>query len=279
MTPGRSGPANSAIVDTKPNQIPVHNSQTDNVRKSERNDSRGCGRNIEARAMTGWEYATVARATSPRGDVVLRKRSSDDTEPVFELRVNGVFVMDTAETSSERALAVQTLALAERPEHVVVGGLGLGITSRALLGDPRVKRVTIAEIESCIIDWMRDGTIPGTSWLVDDDRVEIRVEDIRATVGALPARSADALLLDVDNGPGHLVYDTNAAVYREPFLQTCRLVLRSGGVLAVWSSHDSDELATAVGQAFGACDRQPVEVTIQDRRTEYWLFVGRARPA
>jgi spermidine synthase len=229
--------------------------------------------------MTGWEYATVARAISPRGEVVLRTRNPGDADPVLELRVNGVFVMDTAETSSERALAARTLALVQRPEHVVVGGLGLGITSRTLLGDPRVKRVTIAEVESGVVDWMRNGTIPQCSRLVEDDRVEILVQDIRPIVGALPGDSADAILLDVDNGPAHLVYATNASVYQEPFLQTCRRVLRPGGVLTVWSSHESDELATAIGRVFGACDRQPVEVTIQDRQTEYWLFIGRAQTA
>jgi spermidine synthase len=229
--------------------------------------------------MTAWEYATVARATSPRGEVVLRRRNPGDADSVLELRVNGVFVMDTAETSSERALAAQTLALVQRPEHVVVGGLGLGITSRTLLADPRVRRLTIAEVEPCVVDWMRNGTIPHCSRLVEDDRVEILVQDVRTIVGALPSDSADAILLDVDNGPAHLVYATNAAVYQEPFLQICRCVLRLGGALTVWSSHDSDELATAIGRVFGGCDRQSIAVTIQDRQTEYWLFVGRAQTA
>jgi spermidine synthase len=228
--------------------------------------------------MTGWAYSTVARAISPRGEVVLRRRNSGDAA-ALELRVNGVFVMDTTETSSERALAVETLGLVQRPEHVVVGGLGLGFTSRTLLADPRVKRVTIAEVESCVVEWMRDGTIPQCSRLVEDDRVEIQVQDIRTVVAALPGGSADAILLDVDNGPGHLVYATNASVYQEPFLQTCRRILRPGGVLTVWSSHDTDELATAIGRVFGSCDRQRLEITIQHRQTEYWLFVGRAQTA
>jgi spermidine synthase len=228
--------------------------------------------------MTGWEYDTVARATSPRGEVVLRSRNRGDADPVLELRVNGVFVMDTDETSSERALAVQALAIVDHPEHVVVGGLGLGVTSRTLLEDPRVKRVTIAEIESCVVDWMRGGVVPGSSWLADD-RVEILVQDIRTIVGALPAGSADAIVLDIDNGPDHLVYATNGSIYQEPFLQTCRRVLRPGGVLTIWSSHDSDDLAAAISRVFGACDCRPADVTIQARQTQYWLFVGRARSA
>jgi spermidine synthase len=226
--------------------------------------------------MTSWECVTVARANSPRGEIVLRKRLGRAADSVFELRVNGVCVMDTAETSSERALASHVLALVEHPKHVVIGGLGLGVTTRTLLADERVQRVTIAEMERCVVDWMRAGIIPQTSWL-DDERIDIRIDDIRATVGALASFSADAIVLDVDNGPGHLVYDANDAIYQEPFLEVCRTALRPPGVLAIWSSHDSDDLAGNIARVFGGCDRQPVDVTLQNRPSEYWLFTGRAR--
>ena len=52
----------------------------------------------------------VARATSHRGELVLRRRY-DGAREALELRANGVFVMDTAETSSERALAITALDL------------------------------------------------------------------------------------------------------------------------------------------------------------------------
>ena len=55
------------------------------------------------------EYVELARAESERGEVVLRERRDPDAgvnaPAVLELRVNGVFVMDTQETSSERGLA------------------------------------------------------------------------------------------------------------------------------------------------------------------------------
>jgi len=47
----------------------------------------------------------VANAVSERGEVVLLRRRSDGS---LELRVNGVFVMDTVETSAERLLARTT---------------------------------------------------------------------------------------------------------------------------------------------------------------------------
>ena len=60
-------------------------------------------------------YAEVARAESERGELVLRRRSSPQAADVLELRVNGVFVMDTQETSSEEEMAALALGLVEEP--------------------------------------------------------------------------------------------------------------------------------------------------------------------
>ena len=46
------------------------------------------------------EHVEVARAESERGELVLRARRQEGAPDVLELRVNGVFVMDTAETTS-----------------------------------------------------------------------------------------------------------------------------------------------------------------------------------
>ena len=85
------------------------------------------------------EYVEIARAESPRGEIVLRERREENTPTVLELRVNGVFVMDTLETTTERALARAALALADRPARVLVGGLGLGFTLHEVLADARVE--------------------------------------------------------------------------------------------------------------------------------------------
>ena len=61
------------------------------------------------------EYADVARAETERGELVLRSRRAGSGPEVLELRANGVFVMDTAETSSERALASAALELRGLP--------------------------------------------------------------------------------------------------------------------------------------------------------------------
>ena len=112
------------------------------------------------------------RAESERGELVLRARTEDDGVTTLELRANGVFVMDTRETSSERALARQALARHPAPESVLVGGLGLGFTLAEVLDDARVRRVVVAEIEPALVGWMRDGTVPHGPALLADPRVQ-----------------------------------------------------------------------------------------------------------
>jgi spermidine synthase len=223
-------------------------------------------------------YIEIARASSPRGEVVLReRREPDGSMPVLELRVNGVFVMDTLETATEQQLAAVALARVASPRTVLVGGLGLGFTAGAVLADPRVEHVLVVEIEPALVTWMTDGTVPhGPSYLADE-RLTVVTADIRQAVARAAPESYDLLLLDVDNGPGHLVHRENAAVYRLGFLSALCRLLRPGGVAAVWSSAESQELAAHLTVAFGSATAVPMDVRLQGRSERYWLYVATRR--
>ncbi|GAB3948508.1 spermidine synthase [Kribbella albertanoniae] len=210
----------------------------------------------------------IARGQSERGEVVLRRREEDGA---LELRVNGVFVMDDVETASEELLASVALAVVGRPERVLVGGLGLGYTVRALLRDVRLGAVVVAEIEPELVGWMRGGLVPS---VLDDPRVSVQVGDVRAVIAAAQKASYDAILLDVDNGPDFLVYNENSAIYESSFLSVCRERLRAGGVLTVWSSSESPALGEAVEVVFGACQVTPVPVVLQGREELYYVYQG-----
>ena len=220
------------------------------------------------------EYAEVARAASPRGDVILRARRSPGPPDVLELRVNGVFVMDTAETASEEALAEHALALTASPRAVLVGGLGLGFTARRVLADPMVTRVDVVEIEEALIGWTRDGTVPDHG-LLADPRVRLAHADIADYVRDAEPAAYDVVMLDVDNGPGYLVHDANAEVYRAPFLARVRRLLRSGGVLVIWSGDEEPALTAALADAGLEASTLPCPVRLQAREETYWLHAGR----
>jgi spermidine synthase len=215
---------------------------------------------------------------SERGEVVLRRRVDDSA---LELRVNGVFVMDDRETSTERLLArttVEALAAGSAGRQrwrVVVGGLGLGYTLAEVLAEPRVASVLVAEIEPDLVAWHRGGLVPGSPLVgAAGDRVELVVGDVRDVVAGLPPRSVDLILVDVDNGPDFLVYDANAAVYQSQFLTACRDALAPDGLVAVWSADSSPALTTTLEAVFGSTQELVLPVTLQTRHTTYHLFLA-----
>lgn len=223
---------------------------------------------------TDGQVVEIARAESERGEVVLRRRASGLGADVIELRVNGVFVMDTIETGSEIELAGVALDLVHDPRDVVVGGLGLGFTAQRVLADPRVARVMVVEIEDSLVGWMRDGTVPHGPALLADQRLRIVNADILMAIAE--ARSTyDLILLDVDNGPGYLVHDGNVRVYEQTFLARCGDLLNPSGVLAIWSADAAPELLAAMSAVFGEVDEQKHDVLLQDRPETYYLYVAR----
>ncbi len=221
------------------------------------------------------EYVEIARAESERGELVLRERREDGAPSVLELRANGVFVMDTLETTTEQTLAAAALDLVGEPRDVLVGGLGLGYTMHEVLADHRVERCSVVEIEPALVEWMRDGTVPHGPALLADDRANPVVADIAVAIDEASDASYDLVLLDVDNGPGHLVHQHNAALYRTPFLTDVRRLLRPGGAVAIWSSEASPELEATLEQVFGNAETTGHDVTLQNRAEKYWLHVAR----
>jgi spermidine synthase len=221
------------------------------------------------------EYVEVARAESERGELVLRERRENGAAAVLELRANGTFVMDSRETTTEQALADAALSLVAEPRAVLVGGLGY--TMRQVLADDRVERCSVVEIEPALVEWMRDGTVPHGPALLADERANPVVADIAVAVEEARDASYDLVLLDVDNGPQHLVHDRNAGLYRGPFLSEVRRMLRPGGVVAIWSAERSTELEATLDQVFGGSEATGYDVNLQGREEKYWLHVARVR--
>jgi spermidine synthase len=184
----------------------------------------------------------LASATSPRGEILLRARSGEAGE-VVELVVNGVFAMDSAETSSEEALAALVPAWASR---VLVGGLGLGYTAGAVLDRTELplERLDVVELESCLVQWAQERLTPPLTRLATDPRVALHVGDVAAVLtGAIaPPGPWDAILLDVDNGPDFLIHDANAALYGKSVLGEARARLAPEGRLAVWCQGPAPDL-------------------------------------
>lgn len=213
----------------------------------------------------------LARAQDEHGEIVLAQRND-----VLELVVDGVFAMDTSHTATEEALATLALArLSGHGLHVLVGGLGLGFTTSRLLADVRVGRVEVVELHGVLVEWVKRGLVPSAEGILNDDRLTVRVGDVLDVVPALPRGGLDALLLDVDNGPGFLTHPGNTAVYAPPFLVAAARALRRGGVLGVWSADPAAELAVALERACGECEEILLDVTRDGRTFTYAVYLAR----
>lgn len=221
----------------------------------------------------------VARAQSERGELFLFRRG----DGALELRVNGVFVMDTAHTTTERLLAAETLnsrlarAVPAEGARVLIGGLGLGFTLQEVLANHRVTRAHVVEIEPAVVAWHREGLIPDSVAAFRDERVEVSVGDVADVLAGLPASSLDVILLDVDNGPDFLVYERNAAVYQRDFLAVCDEKLSPDGIAGIWSADASPQLASAMRAVFPLFEEVAVPVVLGNRNTTYHLFIAQRR--
>lgn len=166
------------------------------------------------------------RRPTPRGELVLRRAGEH-----FEVIANGTFLMDTRDGRSERELV--RLAVAGRDRvRILIGGLGVGFSLAEALAAPACAEVVVCELEPAVVEWAR-GHLGGCG--LDDPRVRLRVGDVRDALETA-AGGFDAVCLDVDNGPGWLVHEHNAALYTDAGIERLHACLRPDGRLCVWAS-------------------------------------------
>jgi spermidine synthase len=181
-------------------------------------------------SMLNW--ATVETARIADGREFVLGREGDD----WVIRVESRVLMSNRMHDSEKALAEHALARVPDARTVLVGGLGLGYTARAVLDlVPAHAEVTVAELVPELVEWNRKylGVLNGQP--LDDPRSRVVVGDVHD----LLKRSRglfDVVLLDVDNGPQSLAQARNQRLYGEGGVRVCRDALRPNGIVAVWSA-------------------------------------------
>lgn len=201
------------------------------------------------------------------GDISLRRRLEPALQvDVWEVKLGDEFLMSSLFTAGERAVAELGLA-ATRGEHlrVVVGGLGLGYTARQALTDDRVASVHVIDTLEAVIDWHERGLVPIGSELADDPRCTLVHGDFFAMVAAgldvrVPGAPYDAILLDIDHTPSHLLHAAHADFYRPDGLRALADQLVPGGVFSLWSDEFSpnDEFVEVLRGVFAAVDAHVV---------------------
>ncbi len=220
------------------------------------------------------ETTVLARGTGPLGETLLRRRGADDGA-VLELVVNGVFTMDSRETSSERALA--GFARGVGSDAVLVGGLGLGYTAAGVLDRLDTRgRLDVVELDPHLVDWAHDGVTPLLGRVAQDPRTLLHVADVGHVLRgqAEPAGPWSAILLDVDNGPDFLIHTDNSDLYGRPTLTAALSRLVPGGVLAVWCQGPAPALLTALRDLDPGATEHRYTVTREGRRFTYVIYTA-----
>ncbi len=221
--------------------------------------------------MIPWE--TIARAVAPDGEPLALVRRGDEWV-VRAGRANSV-LMSSRQHGSEEALAHVAFELFPAVRDVLVGGLGLGFTTRAVLDRlPTEGTVTTAELVPELVTWNRHHVGALARHPLDDARSRVFVGDVRALLDASPG-AFDCVLLDVDNGPTVVAHEANASLYTEAGVRACQRALRPGGVLAVWSAGPHPAYRKLLERVGLRADVRPVSVRGGKKGGEHVVFVGR----
>src|SRR5262245_34113986 len=177
-------------------------------------------------------YRTLARTMSRDCPIALHQRGRR-----YAITSCNNVLMTNEDTGSERALGRLTTTLLRgvaRP-RILVGGLGMGFTLRAILDLlPRSGRVVVAELLPAVARWNHERLGHLSRYPIDDPRVRLRITDV-ANLVRRPG-VWDAVVLDVDNGPEWIVQRRNVALYQREGLAQLVRSLRPRGILALWSS-------------------------------------------
>lgn len=200
--------------------------------------------------MVGPVFEELDHRETELGELILRRRSvlSMGGAEVFEVKLDGEFLMSSLVNDAEIALATEALQLVEFAEcDVLVGGLGLGYTAKAALDAENVRSVTVIEYLDCVIDWHRRHLLPLGKALTEDTRCRLVHGDFFKTVMSRPDDSPEgvgqyhAILLDIDHSPRCLLQAGHAAFYTPDGLARLADRLHSGGAFSVWSADPPEE--------------------------------------
>ena len=205
------------------------------------------------------------------GALILRRRREPIAggQEVFEIKIDDAFLMSSLFTTGEIALADLALGRLEtKGIDVVVAGLGLGFTADAVLKHDAVDSLIVIEALEAVIAWHRVGLVPLGHELSSDARCRLIQGDFFAM--AHPAsdgfdpleaeRQFDAVLVDIDHSPSHVLDDRNKAFYTRAGLRGLERRLRPGGVFAMWSNDPPDlEFARVLKEVFAVSRAEIVE--------------------
>jgi SAM-dependent methyltransferase len=205
----------------------------------------------------------------------------------LDVLVDGRRVMRSDQRRAEKQLVELTLApLGQRDDvTVLLAGLGMGFTLRALLDYPAVKRVDVVEASRAVVEWEARHFAGMNGDVLKDPRVKLHAIDLAGflkavRLGAEPAPDGKgwlALVLDVDEGPQLLSRNGNDHWYGDEGIEQLEGALRPGGVLCTWSASREPELVRRLHSRLQNVAEIAVPVEYDGANLDY-VYRGRRPP-
>ncbi|MCK5825409.1 MAG: spermidine synthase [Desulfuromusa sp.] len=174
--------------------------------------------------------------TETEGVLELRQRGKGD----FLITLGSQVLMNSKAQRSEIALGILGCKGLEKhlQPQVLVGGLGMGITLRAVLDQlPETAGVVVAELNPIIHQWCLGPLAELTRGAAADPRVEIKISDVAKLIKTSAKNQFDAIILDLYRGPGPQTDRLKDPLYGTRAIAHTFSALKPGGTLAVWGEN------------------------------------------
>lgn len=179
---------------------------------------------------------TLEAVDTRDGKLELKSRGPKD----FLITLDNRVLMTSAAHRSEVALgrAACSRLKAHAQPHVLIGGLGMAYTLRAVLDElPQTAKVVVAELNPAVAQWCRTHMAGLTGSAVDDPRVKLEFTDVmklvaRAAHGS-PANRFDAIVIDLYVGPDAGTRRDDP-LYGARACADARQALKKGGIFSIW---------------------------------------------
>jgi spermidine synthase len=223
------------------------------------------------------EFEVIDHAESPLGVFILRRRNAPEQD-VLELTLEHQFLMSSKVTVSECALATHAIAMHGGSDlDVMIGGLGLGYTSKAALDSDRVARVEVVELVAGVIAWAERGVIPLGNELMIDSRFHVTQDDVYDRMRRAPIDKHDLVLIDVDHSPDARLGESSDSFYAHASLALAKQHLKPRGVFGVWSTSESPSFEAELRKTFDEVRVEPIDFFNETvgRPETNWLFLAR----
>ena len=230
----------------------------------------------------------IAQSKTPDGESLTLTKEDEH----HVVRVRGELLMSSRQTGSEEALAQLAFDKADlsKQPKVLVGGLGIGFTLRAILDLFGAQaHVSVVELLPDVVSWNRGVLAAYADHALSDPRVTVIEGDLVKFLGIqyldgdyleddqLIARkhAFDAIVLDLDNGPEPFTVSGNSRLYSTLGLVKIYEALKPGGVMVLWSAFKSPAFEKSLRKVGFTAESVVVRARTRARKgARHTVFVG-----